>query len=156
MRKLQLLLMIGVSGLSITACGSAEYEKIGSEFLPYVETYEREVGGSAAELTVKFADRDHATMRPRELNRPVTLGICYISSIGNLDAGRRIEINPHTWPELDESEREAIMFHELGHCVHTLDHVDDRLHVMNSMVPLRQWWDLRDSLIQGLIELIGR
>lgn len=49
-----------------------------------------------------------------------------------------IEINPNTWAQYSEEARQALVIHELGHCVLGLRHTDDpnEPHIMNSFIGL--------------------
>ena len=52
----------------------------------------------------------------RTPENPNAVGWCFINAL------RRITINPEFWQQAPEFQREALMFHELGHCALNLPH----------------------------------
>jgi hypothetical protein len=56
-----------------------------------------------------------------------TVGICYKYP----DQLPRIVIASDTWEKSDDADREALLFHELGHCLLGRDHVEDKIQLNN-------------------------
>jgi hypothetical protein len=51
-----------------------------------------------------------------KLKRPM-VGVCHYDS-----ESRSVEVDPSYWDGISEFQREALIFHELGHCVLNLEH----------------------------------
>lgn len=51
------------------------------------------------------------------------LGVCYY--YGKKQQWREIKINTKHWDGLDEAQRKALIYHELGHCALNREHKDD-------------------------------
>lgn len=82
-------------------------ENIDKRLIPYVEAFEEEYGKEIPEyLIVDF----------RNIPDPKIAGVCnYVYDFVFIDEPK--------WLMADETVREIIMFHELGHCVLKRDHV---------------------------------
>jgi hypothetical protein len=105
------LLIVGI--LALSACGRAPVRDVAPEFEGYVASFEQKaasVGSNVAvdDVIIKFG----AVKNKRES------GLCLISG----DQTPRITINKANWDKMDEPEREALIFHELGHCVLRREH----------------------------------
>jgi len=107
-KKLLLLSMVFVS-----ACGQQEHSliepKIDSEFKKYVEYFETKTGDTVS-VDMKFAVIDDLR----------TVARCYMFEDKKYNY---VEVDPDYWfMELNESEREEVILHELGHCIYLRDH----------------------------------
>lgn len=103
--------------LLAVACGKTPVLSVGSEFTPYVAKFEqksREYGNpvNVDNLIVQFGPMHSKEER----------GACEIGG----DNTPSVTINQETWNKIDESEREELIFHELGHCVLRRKHRSDR------------------------------
>lgn len=75
----------------------------------------------------------------------------------DIDGGgifREVAIDIDTWAELTEIRREALIFHELGHCVMDLDHTEpDVISFMSPSLMTSDWYaENRDEIY---IDLFG-
>jgi hypothetical protein len=112
----------------LVGCGSPlEHKKVyevDSELEPYVALFEQRAFEQQFSITIddiKISFVDDLG----EDEDSVTLGMCYTYS-GEVDFTPVIEIDRGEFYDLDPLEREALMFHELGHCVLDRPHTDDR------------------------------
>jgi hypothetical protein len=114
----------------ISACGRTR--ELG-EYSAYVEAFENEGRAhgqsiSAGSLVIMDSDelpsRVHARCHTGFLQTPTIL------------------VNKAVWPGLSENTREAVMFHELGHCVLGRNHKDDvdekgtKISLMHTFTPI--------------------
>lgn len=99
-----------------TACGRAPVLQIDEPFKPYVQRFEqlsieRGNGVQIVDLKVSFG----------KMQSEYENGACEI--IG--DNTPTVYINEVTWNRLTDIDREALIFHELGHCVLRRGHIDE-------------------------------
>ncbi len=99
--------------MAISSCGRAPVLELG-QFSNYVERFEEvsaEVGRpvKVADLVVKFGEVGERQD-----------GVCETGDF----IPPTIIINSKNWGKMNESAREALMFHELGHCVLFRHHLD--------------------------------
>lgn len=60
---------------------------------------------------------------------------------------RIIEIKRSSWVQMDETEKEILMFHELGHCILGFSgHIDDASHIMNEYLLFDYFPDRKTAL----------
>lgn len=109
-----------------------------STFSPYVaqfEAYAKSITGnssfSVGDVLINFGDPEVNTFQ----------GVCYIYS----NDLREIIIRREWWVSANDSDRESLIFHELGHCKLDRDHDDEtkviggksvKLSMMNSIIVL--------------------
>lgn len=91
--------------------GCAEQEdkisyKIESEFIPYVERFEQQIGVNV-QMDISWGN----------LVDPI-VGVC----IKYTDGYKEIQINQTAWNNYEEFNKEEVIFHELGHCILDRDH----------------------------------
>jgi hypothetical protein len=86
-------------------------------FAPYARSFQVE-----AALHGKSPAYDGIVMRFQGLPPPF-VGYCFEDGV--------IAVDPHAWAALEEPAREALIFHELGHCVMFLKHRTDKPAVMS-------------------------
>lgn len=107
---------------SIAACAPEEQiqkkTSVDIEFQQYVHLFEIEQGVNV-DIDIQF----------QKIELP-TVGKCYYAFYTEgPQKGQRvnlnIEIDPVFWEEANDTEREVLIFHELGHCVLNRDHVED-------------------------------
>ena len=101
------LIIVILSLVGTVACGRAPEKDLG-EFAPYVSSFEQksqEVGApiQVTDLKMRFGDLQAAQED----------GVCEIKE-GETPT---ITIDQTAWSVMDETTREAVVFHELGHCV---------------------------------------
>ena len=84
------------------------------ELEPYLRTFEEVVGRSTQHVSTSFA----------QLPFP-SVGMCYLWS----DGGRTIEIDPAFWALAPDTEKEALVWHEAGHCAMDLDHTEELIEL---------------------------
>jgi hypothetical protein len=56
-----------------------------------------------------------------KLKRPM-VGVCHFAP-----DSRIVNVDPSYWAMISEYQREALIFHELGHCVLNLEHIDQNM-----------------------------
>jgi hypothetical protein len=105
MRTLKLIIM-AVVAITTSACGKAYIEP---EFMPYVQTFE-DATGKRVDISMKFVDR---------LDKDdIIKGMCW-----NRGFTKDIEISAKHWNwGMSEASKEALILHELGHCVLGREH----------------------------------
>lgn len=146
-----------VLGLALAGCGAAEPStqvlKGPSDVDPAVNlevwAFELEWGHQVTGVAVGFGDVDGALSDG-------TIGVCSV-----LPWSRRVTLDTTWWVEADAAGREALVFHELGHCVLDRGH-DDSTHedgrpksVMASEITLVKWaWSHHRQ--EYVDELFGR
>jgi len=81
-------------------------KKIDPEFQSHVDRFSKYLGRKV-EIRIQFEELDDETV-----------GLCAIYS----DGYREIEIDREYWDDAEESVRDELIFHELGHCILDLDH----------------------------------
>lgn len=101
--------------LTLSACGRKG--QVDPAFNAYVRDFEVKIGVGVNNVDISF----------RKLNAP-TIGVCYSGGQFN-----QINIDPDFWATMNESGREQLMYHELGHCVLGLGH-NDELSTLDNMV----------------------
>lgn len=102
-----------------------DFESTDPEFLPYLSQFEAyslqyapEIGLiDAHNVMVNFYDRPFEKGSPFEGK----LAICFNSETLS---SNQIYVNRHSWVDLDDLEKELLIFHELGHCKLGRDHHD--------------------------------
>jgi hypothetical protein len=150
--KLLPLIVLSLIAILSTSCGmpiigkhvqkksgtSRLFSSTDSTFSPYVaqfESYAKSVTGnsgfSVGDVLINFGDPEVNTFQ----------GVCYIYS----NDLREIIIRKQWWDTAADSDRESLIFHELGHCKLDRDHDDEvnviggksvKLSMMNSIIVL--------------------
>jgi hypothetical protein len=117
--------IIFISGLAILSvgCGKAQVLELG-QFSPYVQSFVNESSGNGHSLEVNDLIIRFGAMRSKfeRANCSITEGQTPV-----------ITVNETTWNQINEYDRESMMFHELGHCVLLREH---RADVDNSGIPV--------------------
>lgn len=103
MKRLLFMLLI------LTGCGP-EFKKdpvvVDEELAEYAHRFEQDIGVGSGGISMAFGVLEGNTV-----------GLC---SIG--PSGRKITIDSEYWSLISESQKEELMYHELGHCAMELDH----------------------------------
>ena len=108
----------------LTGCGQAPSGPAlqAPEFTPYVEAFEQ--AATSQGVAVETTDIE-MTFTEATLSAPNTTGTV-LAICEHIGGAKRISVNRAKWDKLDEERKEALVFHELGHC--SLDkHHDDSL-----------------------------
>jgi hypothetical protein len=100
------LIWLVLAGLA-TGCARQKTLDVG-EFLPYVQKFETVASQQGKTLKV-----DDLIMHFGQTDSAQEQAFCVLSS----DASPTVVINEDVWNDLDDVEKEALIFHELGHCV---------------------------------------
>lgn len=106
--------------LQLVGCGEHHEVVQDAELKPYLDRFvqsAQEIGGQdlsaqASELSLKLT--------------PLSTGNKIESIQGqcvNTDGVMKVEINPDVWPNLNENDREKLLYHEFGHCLLGRGHV---------------------------------
>ena len=114
--KLVTLIGLSLTSLFLFGCGSGvsgpalnhgEFE----EYFQRFETYSAEQGRSTAgdaSIPISFGGEF----------QPPEVGYCQVSTFG----GRNIYINQTAWEMMDDTKKEVLILHELGHCLLNREH----------------------------------
>lgn len=97
-----------ISILILSSCGKVPVQ-VDPEFVPYLERFALTVGGDTSGVSVIF-----------DTLSGDTAGLCSIR--GN---ERTIRVSHKHWFKVSLDEREALLYHELGHCVLNLGHKNE-------------------------------
>lgn len=97
----------------LSACGKAQVSTDGgaivdSELAPYFDRFDSDIGANTSGINAYMAPQTYPTIAQ-----------CILYSNGRRD----IQVDPTIWNNADDSAREQILFHELGHCALFLDHI---------------------------------
>jgi hypothetical protein len=104
-----------ILAISISACGKAPVLELG-QFEPYVQKFEQESEVVGAPVKVTDLKVQFGEMKDEREN-----GVCEVFE----DETPTITINKEAWDTMTDADREALMFHELGHCVLRRNHVTE-------------------------------
>lgn len=114
-------------------------KKTDAEFTPYVQEFEKYYNDKV-KTPIIFGDKFEKSV----------IGVCieYNKHI------KIIKINPRFWNQADTYEREALVFHELGHCELNKDHNDAIFEITdNHFIPASL---MRSNLLDGNIYTTNR
>lgn len=100
------LLVTLISLVGITGCGASTSYRDTGVYEKYVQSFEKASIQQGYGVYVNFIK-----IQEGELEEG-TLGVCSTSS-----GMPTITISPKYWPDLSETERTILLYHELGHCV---------------------------------------
>lgn len=89
----------------LTGCGTYPYYETQKDFFDYVNRFEQDTG-KKVNIPIIFTDEDKYA------------GVCEYYSNGN----RLVRINHKYWHQSDDSGKEQLIYHELGHCVLNREH----------------------------------
>ena len=87
-------------------------------FDKYVQAFEVEYGEKIVDLDISFGD-PKIYFLPKEVK---AIAACMIN--WGYMGSKKIVIDASFWDRITEDSREQLIFHELGHCVLGLDHID--------------------------------
>lgn len=93
---------------------------INSEMLPYVQYFESLLGRGIGDIPIQFVRLQGSAV-----------GECVSWS----SEYKEIRIDPDYWITLENSTRESLIFHELGHCVLNRDHDTEMMDYHSLLVP---------------------
>jgi Zn-dependent protease with chaperone function len=79
-------------------------------FIKYIDLFEAEYGKMIGDIPINFA----------LISKPQTVAWCNEWNSGE----RNVEVSQPHWNSMSESQKEELIFHELGHCELNLDHDD--------------------------------
>ncbi len=99
--------------LFAAACGKPPVMRVNPELQPYVDTFLAHAIEQGHPVYVETLAADFAEIDDE------TLGTCGIE-----DGVPTIEINQEDWPNMNDTARETLMYHELGHCLLGRNHND--------------------------------
>lgn len=94
--------------LSLLACGRPS-AKVDPILKPYFLSFETNVGA-----TTEYIDAEFISIEPPNV------GLCQTYDSGD---NKKITVDPAYWANASESQRQQLIYHELGHCVLGLAHV---------------------------------
>lgn len=155
MRPLSLVLMTFL--FTLVSCGPAimkdsvvsvasredlniDYQRTCDECEVYREEFEGDLQTSTNYIPIIFQELETGKA-----------GICYQYKGGGAIA---ITIDPEVWGNLTPAGRKILVFHELGHCVLGLDHVDVRLQVKESGEDSKRFMSVQGSIMSAYLPAV--
>lgn len=102
--------------LVLASCGVNPGPVVVDEtFSPYIQRFETEIGVSADGISMQFGnlEKDY-------------VGVCSISWVE-----KSVTIDKTFWEQSNESQKEELIYHELGHCAMGLEHDEGLRPVSN-------------------------
>lgn len=100
----------------ISACGKPEIN-VDPELSPYYNKFIQNGKNSGVDLSKRDITLRFVPTIKDEQQNGVILGVCYFED-------NDVEINRESWDSLSIEKREALVAHELGHCILDRDHED--------------------------------
>ena len=131
----------------LSACSKTDVD---AEYSLYVSNFERLWGKSVTNLIVKSKDLD---CKEGEDGEEICLaGKCKKDreQITNTIVQRTIYIDPQIWDQSCEYQKEATMFHELGHCFLNRKHVDHDSYMLERLQDCDFYREKRGELIEEI------
>jgi hypothetical protein len=107
----------------------AELDKVDDNIRPHVAEFLQycRMTEYAEKCAVNFSNTIDIVMKKRvSPNDPDVVGVCIVYD-NNL---RRVIVTSSRY-DLESLEFKILVWHELGHCLMEMPHVEDRLHIMN-------------------------
>lgn len=134
MKKLLFLVFLVSCGLDTKHIKTYE---VAADFQEYVDIYttERVARGKYVEiddLVINFgslANNKYAICRKKNEFKKVKVGLVIEKHFVRTPT---IVVDPDKWRYLSDCSREALILHELGHCIQDRDHKDDSPSVMST------------------------
>lgn len=114
-KRIRHTLLIAVLALASIACGRQQNRSevnLGS-FAPYAERFQK----TAAEQGV-HVEIDNLVIQFGELSNPRQNGLCELTAYQT----PTITIRQEIWDQMEDVDREELIFHEMGHCVLGREH----------------------------------
>lgn len=100
--------------------------KYDKTFKKHVNDFEDDWGLNIIDLEIIFEE-----IEQNYDSLTVILGVCKRKS----NTTPRISIDPTTWPNLNETRKKLLIYHEMGHCVLHRDHIEGtNTSIMNPML----------------------
>ena len=132
--------------IALASCGIDEgrdFYTTDEAFRPYLDTFAEYYGEELFDRDVVIGFKDLQVGR---------FGNCYYKKL-------QIDIDRNTWESLDEFKKEALIFHELGHCIlKRRGHINDVLREGVPVSLMHKYWAQhiyeanREYYIQELFE----
>ena len=116
--------------LLLTGCNAAptfdprDITGVNPVFTTYVADFEALYHGSIGDVPIQFGTTTGTDV----------IGDCMIWNVSGVKY-REIKISEAYWNAISNSSREALLFHELGHCVLNRDHVTTTMWYNGGIVP---------------------
>ncbi|MGE0616715.1 MAG: putative metallopeptidase [Bacteriovoracia bacterium] len=143
------VILASLFAIALNACGRAPVLEL-NEFASYVETFEAEAAANGnplkvQDLIIKFSNKLDSK----------TEGLCTLGS-----DTPTIEVNAKTFHKLSDIQKEALLFHELGHCVLGRAHANELANdgtvssLMNAYLPDK--WTLQAKMPELVAELFTK
>lgn len=155
-------------GIYLASCGTVEERKkdIQDSFLPFLESFEvqaqkRGYSLDTTNLIMKFGEIDQS-------QRQIALCISFVPGndfsavvekrsdwkrVFGSGSAPEVIVPEQTWTYLSDTQKEITLFHELGHCILSLDHDDTKPAIMNTTIlDFRAYQANKDKLIDELFQ----
>ena len=165
MKLLSLLLCMMLAGCgSQFSCGSQRVNTPPAQ-LPDSPCTGEKIAGRLHPTLSFYVDR--FTADARQYGKPCyyTFTIGFITerppdigdaAVGYCRRGFEVRVVKSFWDSASATERNVLIYHELGHCALGLDHVDDKPDIMNSYLLDESIADKKwDSLVKTMFERVA-
>jgi hypothetical protein len=64
---------------------------------------------------------------------------------------REVQLDVQAWIASEDVERDIILAHESGHCIHRWKHSGNKAHIMWPLLPSKyEWWEREDTYYRQL------
>lgn len=104
---------------------------------PYFDIYKEEFSRIYYEETGETIELESLPINFSEStfeNMGNTIGVCHYTQSNGEFRGLEIIIKESNWKLMDNSCRQFLVAHEIGHCALNKDHIDDHPSIMNSKI----------------------
>lgn len=119
MNTTQNIIIILLTGLTFSSCSKSNDKVIESELLTYFEDFELEAEARGVNIEISKVDISGYI---QNIETRGTLGQCKTYS----DGSQEVIIDEQYWNRISSSEKEYLVFHELGHCLLDKEHNDTK------------------------------
>ena len=102
-------------------------------FLPYIKKYETMKNGPIRS-DIRFKFEDLIKLNKDQFQWTITIKNLKEKKVGQCRKDRIIVIDYTQWEISNSSEKQVLLFHELGHCDLDKEHDDSQLSIMNSNI----------------------
>jgi hypothetical protein len=119
MKKLKYVVMAIVMHLFFISCHKGKSQEIESALLIHFTNFEAEAVAHGLDIDIFSLDINGYI---QNIETRGTLGQCKSYS----DGSQQIVVDEQYWNRISNSEREYLVFHELGHCILEREHNDER------------------------------
>jgi len=117
MKYYHFLILIALSVMTLGGCSTEDNVETDAELLPYFQIFADEAAERGFEV-------DYESERIEGLLQNIPNAEIKGQCFRNVDKPRKVIIDIECWNNSNDSEKEFIIFHELGHCFLDRGHLD--------------------------------